>query len=172
MQKVIFLEQDCVGVKMLNQRVSERLGIFQYSGQKKEYGRKQKNGKYKILTEDQIAYEHLKSGKGVQYKGYIYFLGTLVETSEHYAELKQSYKRIESKLNKMVETEFLPYLNGALYEGLKDVLQFPMVKSMINLYETNVFSYEWLEEKLRTYLKPESVAIVLYELHESNRQAG
>ena len=172
MKKVIFLEQDCVGVKVLSQKISERLGIFQYSGQKKEYGRKQKNGKYKILTEDQIAHEHLEAGKGVQYKGYIYFLGSIAEKSEHYASLKQSYKRIESKVNRKVEEEFLPYLNGALYEGLKDVMQFSMVKSMIDLYEANVFSYEWLEQKLTTYLKPESVAIVLYELHESNRQAG
>lgn len=172
MKKVTFLEKDCVGVKVLKQRVSERLGIFQYSGENKEYGRKQENGRFKILTEDQIAHEQLKAGRGVQYKGYIYFLENLVGSSEHYKSLNRSYSRIESNLNKKVESEYLPYLNGALYEGLHDVMHFAMVKSMIDLYLSDVFSINWLEEKLNNYLKPESVTVVLFELNESNVKAG
>lgn len=174
MDKVMFLGMDCVGVKVLSQRVSEKHGIFEYLGKgyKKEYARKQKNGKFKTITEDQIAHEQLKAGRGVQYKGHIYFLTTLVQGSEQYRALKQSNNRIESKLSKQIETEYLTYLNGALYDGLNDVTKFSMVKSMVDLYVSNVFSISWLEGKLGEYLKPESVDVVLSEIHESNLKAG
>jgi phosphatidate phosphatase PAH1 len=172
MKKVQFMNEECVGMTALSARLMENFKIFTYTATNLEYGRKQANGKFKIMTEDEIALEHLRGGKCVSYKGYVYFKADTLENSEQFKEVKKRYRNMESRMNKRLEEDYKPYLNGALYDALQNVSHFSMVKSMISLYENQVFAIEWLEIKLKEYLKPEGVAVVLYELYELEEKAG
>lgn len=172
MKKVEFLEKACMGAKVLSKKVLEKLDVFTYTATNHEFGRRQANGKFKIVTEDEIAMEYLESGKGVCYKGYIYFQEDKMTNSEHFKKFKNKLQRMNNELNKKVNEEYQTYLNGALYGSIKEIAHFPMVKSMISLYESGVFTFELLEGKLKMYLKPEGVPIVLNEIQQSVEKAG
>ncbi|PLS19679.1 hypothetical protein CVD28_04495 [Bacillus sp. M6-12] len=172
MKKVQFLEKACVGVETIITKSMRKLDIFTYTATNHEFGRKQSNGRFNIVTEDEIAKEYLESGKGVFYKGHIYFQEDKMTNSTHFQEFNKKYKRITNELNRKVDGEYQTYLNGALYGAIKDIQHFPMLKSMITLYQTGMFSLEIIELKLQTYLKPEGVQLVLNELYESVEKAG
>jgi hypothetical protein len=172
MKKVEFLETECVGLKVIMEKVERNLDIFMYTASNQQFGRKQANGKFKLVTEEEIAKEFLESGKGVNYKGYIYFQADKMESSEHFKKLNKKQERFTNELNHRINDEYMKYLNGSVYGAIKDITHFPMVQSMIHLYQTGVFSLSLIEMKLQTYLKPEGVQNVLNELHQSVEKAG
>lgn len=172
MRQVAFLNQECIGKKIVSYRLIDTLDIFTYTASNLQFGRRQVNGKFQLITEDEIAKEYLEKGKGVCYKGYIYFQADQIENSTDFQKLNHRNKRLQQELNRKIEGEYQDYLNGTLYQVIKDMSHFPVVKSIITLYQAGVFSFECLELKLKTYVKPEGVQVVLQELHQSIEKAG
>lgn len=172
MNKVNFLGQECIYLKVITSKMVDSLNMFTYNTSNEQFGMKQANGKFKIVTADMLAKEHLEKGKGVCYKGFIYFQEDKLANNEHFQKLSNKYKHIMKGLDRRVSAEYQTYLNGAVYVSIKEIQNFPMVQSVISLYQTGVFSIEKLENKLQIYLKPEGVQIVLYEMHKSVEKVG
>lgn len=154
MEKVMFLELECVYFyKYCNDLVNKDFNIFEHSGTNFEFVKLEKNGGFKFRTEDELAIQFLREGKGVSYKGQIMFKEQVTMPSIYYSKFTEFYY---SKLG-----EFKSYMGGVVYENIKDAFTFSLVRSIITLYNQNLFTEKVFVSKLQKYLKEEGISDVL-----------
>lgn len=172
MKRVLFFNMLCVGIQIESKRTIEKIEVFEYTDSNHEYGRRKENKRIEIIKEDDLAQEYLLNGKGVYFKGYVYFKEENLEQSKQYKKLIKKLKSIQDERADKEKSEYQLYLNGALYNSLTNKENYAMVKSMIDLYHVGIFSSERLTTKLSCYLTPEGIGVVLDELYRTMEKAG
>lgn len=172
MKRVLFFNMMCIGIQIESKRILDKTGIFDYTDSNHEYGRRKENMRIEIIKEDDLAVEYLLNGKGIHFKGFVYFKEENHEQSQQYKKLIKKIKRIQDERIEKEKSEYQLYLNGLLYNALRNKGNYAMVKSMIDLYHANIFSRDLLTKKLNSYLTPEGIESVLNELHKTMEKAG
>lgn len=153
MKKELFIGEECIAVKIVNGSVSlQDLNIIEISGDNATFARPLGNGDFRMITENEMALEALKKGKGVYVKGTVYFLKQMIEGNHEFARFQKALMKYEKGLSP---------LERFLYESVWEIPHFPMVKSMISLYYNGVFTREMIIKKLENYLPANKAMIVL-----------
>lgn len=155
MKKEMFLGMDCIGFGFPQGAFSENeLGLWEYTGKKADLCKMNADGTMVIQTEEEWAINALVTGRGLIYKGYVYFLEEKLEGNAFYVQFEKAIKEFVNQLTKA---------EAFLYEGLFDTYHFYMVKNMITLYSKEIFTHEQITAKLELYLpKAKAVALLNY----------
>lgn len=144
-----------VGVyeRLISNDLIKSADLFEISELNYEFGRKNKDGDYEIVTEFDIAREKLEEGKGIVYKRYVIFNATNIENNEDF----NNYKNVKAQKEK----EYKGYFGGVVYDNIDDLYSFPVVKSIIELYQNSVLSEDVAINKLMAYLPMEVVSSII-----------
>lgn len=172
MKKAEFLQHECVVVKALSKTLTEKSYLFEFTASNLQFGRQLPNGKFKLMNEEELAMDYLENGKGVVYKGFVYFKENKTAENKHFENFQRHYNRLVQASNRKKEGEHDSYMNGVMYESLTEASHFGMVKSIISLYQTGLFSAEILESKLNKYVHADYLQAVLQEVCQSVKKAG
>lgn len=138
-----FLGIKCFCLEAVSQSLVTKHHIYKVSDMRTEFY--QINGRrFKVHSEREIAQEILLEGKGVFYKGYVFFSKSRTRTTTYF---KKYLKDVQEK-----EQEYRDYLGGVLFKSLKEPNVFPVVKSIIELYHSKLLSKDITIKRLEKYM--------------------
>lgn len=106
-----------------------------------------------IRTQEEVAVSHLNSGKGVIYKDFIMFLDD--EKNKELKKFDEEFKKAKVECEK--------FLDGKVSNYVADYYNFPVLKFLLTMFKTNMFSEIVVREKLSNYILPEGIDIVMAE---------
>lgn len=151
---IVFNTKSCYEL-LISRDIINQVGLKEVSEINYEFARKQSNGEYVIVSEHEIASELLKEGKGIVYKGYVIFGAEAIEDNLLF-DMYQSAKSTK-------EGEYKSYLNGIVFENISNLFLFPIVKSIISLYEKDIIDKDGTFKKLSKYLPQNAIEFILNE---------
>ncbi|WCF11728.1 hypothetical protein NDS46_30760 (plasmid) [Paenibacillus thiaminolyticus] len=157
MKEERFLDLDCVAFQVTTRIASmPSIKFMEYSGHNVDLGRRTNGGKFEIRKENDIASSYLLEGKGVYFKGVVYFLKEGLEDSRFYRQFQSIYNKSRTKIEGKCSLPSEQFLMEHV-----DVHHIPIIKSIISLYNYGFFSFNQFSKKLRNYLKEEDMATVV-----------
>lgn len=107
------------------------------------------NNVVKTTTEHEYAIELLKAGKGIFYKGEIIFAYNNYKESKYY----KKYLRENRKIKKSC--------NPNIIKNMKDTYYYPLITSVLGLYEKGLIDEDIAKTKLEAYLSIDIIPTLL-----------
>lgn len=155
MRKEQLLGINCVAFDVSSRTVSrENLEILEYSGYNYDVGISQGNGRFRLIKENELVKEVLAKGKGVYLKGTVFFEERAVDTSTFFMKFKKHYDQRNASVEKGCST----LADAYLLEHVAERHVIPIIKSILNLFDSGFFESDVTLKKLMVYMPEERVA--------------
>lgn len=161
MKKGMMFGMECYFEELISRDLIKSAKLLEISEFNYDIARQNEYGQYELIKEEDIAKERLLEGKGIFYNGYVVF----------YAGIRNEHMNRYRFEKKKKEVEYRDYLGGIIYENIQDLYFFPIVKSIIELYQNGVFEEDVARQKLEKYL-PEGVVCSLLSQEELAQLVG
>jgi hypothetical protein len=149
-----FLDMPCVIFNVSNRMTSRKsLDVREYTGNNLDVGVSIGNGKFKLIKEADLVKEYLEEGKGIYMEDKVYFLESLLESSDYLKKFRKALDKCNEKIEKKCVTLADKYLLGKV-----PLHQIPILNSIASLCESGFYSSEKTIKKMSFYLEESRIA--------------